>query len=221
MYNTDIPTRAELPTSAQLVRSTAIAVAAATVILVTIVLPSEYAYDPTGIGTQLGLTEMGEIKMQLAEEAAADEQMMMQQQAPANQTPALPAPNQGSSLPARLIQELFIGSAMAQTAATRSDEMTIELTPGQGAEVKLVMLEGAVANFSWTVQGGVVNYDIHGDGGGKSTSYEKGRGVPSHEGVVTAAFTGNHGWFWRNRGKENVTVTLRTNGAYSEIKRAM
>lgn len=72
MYNTDIPARAELPTSARLIRSTAIAAAAATVILVTIVLPSEYAVDPTGIGRVLGLTDMGKIKVQLAAEAKAD-----------------------------------------------------------------------------------------------------------------------------------------------------
>ena len=72
MYNTDIPTRAELPTSRQLLRSTVIAVVAAAAILVTIVLPAEYAIDPTGIGRALGLTEMGEIKSQLAKEAEAD-----------------------------------------------------------------------------------------------------------------------------------------------------
>ena len=70
MYNTDMPTRAELPTTRQLLRSTAIAVVSAAAILVTIVLPAEYGIDPTGIGTALGLAEMGEIKTQLAEEAA-------------------------------------------------------------------------------------------------------------------------------------------------------
>ena len=62
MYNSDIPTHAELPSSAQLIKSTIIAIAAAIVILVTIVLPSEYAIDPTGVGKMLNLTEMGEIK---------------------------------------------------------------------------------------------------------------------------------------------------------------
>jgi len=28
----------------------------------------------------------------------------------------------------------------------------------------------------------------------------------------TAAFTGNHGWFWRNRTAAPVTFTLRTGG---------
>lgn len=72
MYNSNIPTQAELPTSAQLLRSTIIAIVTAALLLVTVVLPSEYAIDPTGIGKLLGLTEMGEIKAQLAEEAEAD-----------------------------------------------------------------------------------------------------------------------------------------------------
>lgn len=47
MYNNDIPTRAELPSSAQLIKSTILAIAAAIVILVTVILPAEYAIDPT------------------------------------------------------------------------------------------------------------------------------------------------------------------------------
>ena len=68
MYNTDLPNRAELPSSTQLLRSTVLAIVAAAVLLATVVLPSEYAVDPTGIGRVLGLTQMGEIKMQLAAE---------------------------------------------------------------------------------------------------------------------------------------------------------
>ncbi len=56
---------------------------------------------------------------------------------------------------------------------------------------------------------------------GNSISYEKGRGVPESEGVIKAAFDGNHGWFWRNRTATEVTITLRTRGAYSDIKRVM
>lgn len=218
MYNTDIPTRAELPTSAQLLRSTVIAIVAATAILVTIVLPAEYALDPTGVGRALGLAEMGEIKAQLAEEAERDRAADQQSEIPA----ALPTPDQRSSLASRIFAELVIGSAAAQTTpAGRTDEMTITLKPGEGTEVKLVMNQGARVNFTWAVSGGVVNFDLHGDGGGQQTSYEKGRGVPGAEGVLEAAFDGNHGWFWRNRGRVDVTVTLRTNGDYADIKRMM
>lgn len=208
MYNSDIPSRAELPTSRQLLRSTLIAIVAALAILVTIVLPAEYNIDPTGVGRVLGLAQMGEIKVQLAEEAERDRQM--------DQNTTVPAP--GSSLLGRVFAALVVSPASAQTAS-RQDVTTLTLTPGQGAEIKLVMKAGAKADYSWTVSGGVVNFDTHGDGGGKSISYEKGRAVPGDDGVLEAAFDGNHGWFWRNRGSADVTLTLKTSGAYAEIKR--
>ena len=73
MYNSDSPLRAELPSSKQLLRSTILAGVSAVVLLVAIVLPAEYGIDPTGVGRVLRMTEMGNIKQQLAAEAAADE----------------------------------------------------------------------------------------------------------------------------------------------------
>ncbi len=75
MYNSDMPTRAELPGSKQLIRSTLIAFFTALALLVTIILPAEYAIDPTGVGRMLGLTDMGEIKQQLEAEARLDAQL--------------------------------------------------------------------------------------------------------------------------------------------------
>ena len=202
MHNANIPTHVDLPSSKQLVRSTLIALAAAGAILVAVVLPAEYGVDPTGAGEILDLTEMGRIKTQLAAEAEADRNVDVAA-APTAAPAVAPPPVATPTAP----------------SASRSDEMRITLTPGEGAEVKLVMDQGAKAKFDWTVTGGVVNFDLHADGGGRSTSYEKGRGVPAAEGVLEAAFDGNHGWYWRNRGDSPVTVTLRTSGAYSDIKR--
>jgi hypothetical protein len=55
--------------------------------------------------------------------------------------------------------------------------------------------------------------------GGQKASYEDGRGVADQAGELTAQFTGSHGWFWRNRTDAPVTLTLRTGGAYAELKR--
>ena len=98
------------------------------------------------------------------------------------------------------------------------DKVSYTLPPGEGVEVKLVMEAGQVARFYWTANGGVVNYDTHADGGGQSLSYEQGRAVPEQAGELTAAFTGNHGWFWRNRTDAPVTLTLRTAGQYAEMR---
>ena len=210
MHNAQRPNLDDLPTARQLWRSTAIAAGVAALILVTVVWPSEYGIDPTGIGGVLGLTEMGEIKSQLSEEAEADRLMLEGQIEP-----------QSSWQPGLLevISGAIVGTAHAQEAPVWKDEITFALEPGQGIEIKLVMEGGAVAPFEWAVAGGVVNFDLHGDGSGDEISYEKGRAVAQAAGELTAAFPGNHGWFWRNRGDAAVSVTLRVAGAYSEIKR--
>ncbi|MCF6234660.1 MAG: transmembrane anchor protein [Rhodobacteraceae bacterium] len=209
MYNSNKPDLDELPSSAQLLKSTIIAAVVAVVLLITVILPAEYGIDPTRTGQALGLVEMGEIKMQLQDEAEADRQMQLEE---------TNASDDQSSLIDQIFG-VFIGAAHAQSDAGEwTDKISLTLTPGQGKELKLVMQEGAAAEFSWSSDSGVVNYDLHGDGSGKEISYEKGRGVPGQDGVLVAAFTGNHGWFWRNRTKQDVTLTLLVRGDYSALK---
>ena len=216
MYNTDVPSRSELPSTRQLIRSTIVAAISAVVLLYTVVLPSEYGVDPTGIGSALGLTQMGEIKTRLAKEAADD--AAATQASHSGAAAAVKAPDEkpraepSAAAPAP-------HSVPAPNQPTWRDEMTFTLTPGQGTEIKLKMKEGEKALYAWSVQGGAVNFDTHGDALGRSISYQKGRGVASDEGELVAAFTGNHGWFWRNRGEATVTVILKTRGDYSDIKR--
>ncbi|WP_432256624.1 hypothetical protein [Limimaricola sp. AA108-03] len=99
-----------------------------------------------------------------------------------------------------------------------TDEASYTLAPDEGIELKLSMNEGATAEFEWTANGSVLNFDTHGEGAGETVSYEKGRATPSQAGRLTAAFDGSHGWFWRNRTEEPVTVTLRVRGDYAELQ---
>ena len=221
MYNSDTPSRAELPSSRQLARSTILAAISALVLLVAVVLPAEYGIDPTGIGRVLRMTEMGNIKKQLAAEAAADTALAAPSPA-AGTTPGL-APASAVEPPTKAV-EAAAPKEPAKPAAPKiewRDEMPVTLTPGEGTEIKLKMVQGAKAQYLWVVEGGEVNFDAHGDAPGKSISYKKGRGVSSDEGVLEAAFTGNHGWYWRNRGKSNVKVILRTRGDYKDIKKVI
>lgn len=269
MYNARRPSPDELPSTGELLRSTALALVAAGAILVTVVLPAEYGIDPTGAGRALGLTEMGEIKMALAAEAEADRiaqeeaerryelesgqpfDLVIADEAPPVTAPAPAAAAAPVANPATADAEApaadpiaaaleAVAAAEAERLARASpvevapvpapepvapatpewtDSISFTLTPGEGIEYKLVMEEGAVAEFDWVADGGVVNFDLHGDGSGRSISYEKGRAVPAAAGALEAAFTGNHGWFWRNRTEANVTVTLRVRGRYTELKR--
>lgn len=223
MYNSDTPLRAELPSSKQLLRSTILAAIAALVLLIAVVLPAEYGIDPTGAGRVLRLTEMGDIKQQLAAEAAADAAAA----APATLSPTTGAAGMATANAAELPVMAAVAAApkgQTQAAAPKiewRDETPLTLTPGEGAEIKLKMAQGAKAQYAWVVEGGEVNFDTHGDAPGKSISYEKGRAVSSDAGVLEAAFTGNHGWYWRNRGQSSVKVILRTRGDYTEIKKML
>lgn len=255
-----------------LIRSTLIAGGAALGVLTVFYLPAEYGIDPTGLGSVMGLTEMGQIKQQLYAEAEAEaagtpvltvsDPMIYERfdrleaqvaaiadviGAPVEVTPAAapaapaapapaPAPEpavepvpeeavvepvaEPQPAPEEVAPQPEVEAAVAEaaTASDWRDEVSYTLAPGEGIELKLVMEEGQTARFEWTANGAVVNYDTHGDGGGQKISYEQGRGVGEQTGELTAAFTGNHGWFWRNRTDAPVTVTLRTAGAYSEIK---
>ena len=211
MFNSQMPRLEDLPTSKQLIRSTIIAAATAGAILVAVILPSEYGVDPTGAGKLLGLTEMGEIKMQLAEEAAADAAA----DAAASQEAAALAVAQAAAGGAQQ-------AAPQPGVAGRNDTTRVTLAPNEGAEVKLTAAKGARIAFDWSVEGGHVNFDTHADGQGISYhGYGKGRESIGEQGELVAAFDGKHGWFWRNRSGAPVTITLRTRGEYSEVKRVV
>lgn len=145
----------------------------------------------------------------------------MEEAAPAPEPEPGPAPDAAPELtaePAPGETTAAVDAATAEATSGWRDEVSYSLAPSEGIEVKLVMQEGQTARFEWTANGSVVNYDTHGDGSGQKVSYEQGRGVPDQAGELTAAFTGNHGWFWRNRTDAPVTVTLRTAGDYAEMK---
>jgi len=203
MNNAPKPNLEDLPTKAQLFRSTIIAGIGAVAILVTVYLPAEHAIDPTGVGRVLGLTEMGEIKVQLAEEAEADRLLDEQR-----------ARDQSSSV-LDTVFGLFVGTAHAQE--TWQDEVTFTLEPGATAEIKMTMEAGNVVDYAWTATGGRVNFDLHAHSGGESIDYERGAGQTAGEGSIEAPFAGDHGWFWRNRDTTPITMTIQLRGDYSAV----
>lgn len=200
MHNAPHPRLEDLPSKAQLFRSSILAAIGAAVILVTAYLPAEHAIDPTGVGRVLGLTEMGEIKRELAEEAARDAEIHAE----------------GSSSLIDDIFGLFVGMAHAQGVWT--DTVTFTLAPDASTEIKLVMAEGDVAEYMWVASGGRINFDLHAHGDGQSIDYDRGRGATDGEGLIEAPFAGEHGWFWRNRDGTDITVTLQVRGSYSDLK---
>lgn len=204
MFNAEKPSLEELPSSAQLLRSTVVAALSAIVILVTVVLPAEYGIDPTGAGKALGLKEMGDIKRQLSEEAERDHGADLRKD---------PQP-----MFIGRVFDALVGAAHAQESTAWTNKVSFDLAPGDTRELKLKMKKGDVAEYHMVVEGGRVNFDLHAHGNGKSITYKKGRGSTGLKGEIVAAFDGEHGWFWRNRDKTDLTVTVQLRGTYSKLK---
>ena len=202
MFNAKQPIEKDLPSSAQLLKSTIIAIIVIVILFVMVILPAEYGTDPTGVGKLLGLKEMGDIKMSLLEES------------------------QNESLQESEPFSIDTDSVEAEKISNTINEDVVEITiePGKAIEIKLEMKIGDVVQYEWrTIKGGL-NYNLHGDGykgSKKSINYKKGRMVPSDSGELKAEFDGYHGWFWRNREKFSVTVILQTSGDYIRIKQML
>ena len=167
-------------------------------IAVAVVLPAETDRDPTGLGRVFGLAEMGRIKVALANEAAAD----------AKAADAIPnvVERRPTSVP---------GSRWR-------DSMSITLQPSEGIEVKMSMRTAEKARYAWTTDGGEVYFNMHGEPPNAPKDYAAhryGKGTSAAEsGELVAAFDGVHGWFWRNRTEQPITITLQTAGEYLVLK---
>jgi hypothetical protein len=83
------------------------------------------------------------------------------------------------------------------------------------------MQKGARVSFSWETTGGSLNFDTHGDPYEDPNGYHRySKGVMTQrdQGELVAVFGGWHGWFWRNRDKAPVTVTVKYEGEFSTTK---
>lgn len=199
------PTAAELPSKKKLNRATLIAAGVAAVLLVTTVLPAEYGVDPTGVGSVLGLTPMGEMKReQAASEAGATE-----------------AAPEAESADLTLDPEPAAGTAPVTAGAGQNGEVTLTLAPDEGTEVKATMKAGDKLEYQWSTGGPKVNYELHGEEFGAAaseyTSYEKGTSA-GESGTFQAPFEGTHGWFWRNRTGEPLTITVKATGTFQKFE---
>jgi hypothetical protein len=169
--------------------ATGIAILVAGLLLVTVVLPAEYAADPLGTGAQLGLLELGETGQQVAAMDAA----------------AKASPGQAEIV-------------VPQTRPFASETVDFRIEPGKGMEYKYRLDKGQALLYSWSATA-PVHFEFHAepDGGprGYAQTYEKQDSAAAAAGTLTAPFAGIHGWYWENRTGSPVTVTLKSSGFYT------
>jgi hypothetical protein len=165
------------------------------VILVTVVLPAEFAVDPLGTGAKLGLLPLGVVGQQVA------------------------ALNQQASEAGRAGGASGAGAILvAQEKPFQQESVDFTLKPREGMEYKYRLDKGEALLYSWKATA-PVDYELHaepdGAPAGYAQSYEKKSASPGASGTLTAPFPGIHGWYWENKTDHEVTVTLKTAGYYN------
>jgi hypothetical protein len=191
-------------------KSAVLTVIIGALIVVVAVLPAEKGVDPTGIGRMLGLTQMGELKQELAAELAYDNEILER---------ARLADSADAAEAAAMEKDSASSPAFARDPSTQSDISTITVPANGSFEFMLPMQTGARVRYSWSTAGPPLDYAVMGDSTAAGTAsalvYSRGFGKSSKIGVIVAEFDGRHGWYWRNTTDSAVTLTLQTSGDYA------
>ncbi len=123
----------------------------------------------------------------------------------------------GAALGLTGLAEENSGALNSREGAWREDRIEFQLAPFEALEYKYRMTGGSALLFDWRA-GSEVLFDMHaepdGAAPGYAESFAKSRSS-GEAGSYTAPFDGIHGWFWQNRGQEDVTVVLETRGYFS------
>ncbi|MBI3268398.1 MAG: hypothetical protein HYZ53_05200 [Planctomycetes bacterium] len=219
-----------LPSHAELVKATGVALLAAGTLLLTVVLPAEYGIDPTGAGGLLGLAGMKRGALRVTEPVATEP--AAQPIGPLPPTPpdhVAPAAQAGAASVAPVAVSPAAAAPIAKQpespvvkrdAPFRTDSISVLLLPGEGAEVKAAMETGDNFVFSWTTDGGLVDFEMHGEPSNNpktSKTHWKDKQKDSGHGSFVAPFDGAHGWYWVNEGRKAVRVKVTTSGFYERL----
>ena len=155
------------------------------VLLLTVILPSEYGLDPFGTGEKLGLTAMAEASSKPAAAIITTE---------------------GGSKTGTPQTGAYKVDAVQFTVAPKDGfEYKYRIEKGAG----MLYSWKASGRLQYEFHG-----EPDGAGGDTFESYEKQEG-DREAGSLIAPFSGIHGWYWENPGAAPVTITLTSSGFYA------
>ncbi|MFT6654560.1 MAG: hypothetical protein ACJAWI_001324 [Marinomonas primoryensis] len=109
----------------------------------------------------------------------------------------------------------------------KSTELEIVLTAGNAMELKFTMQKHDTVVYQWQVQGdakGLSLTEFHGhtskpDGSSLGTLVFYKKHKDSQEsGSLTAAFAGDHGWYFENDSDKDISIQLTAAGWYESVR---
>ncbi len=107
-------------------------------------------------------------------------------------------------------------------APHRTETMTVPLAPREQIEVKIGMVTGHTALFSWKSDGPALYTDFHAepynDLNDTNLRYVEEETVTEGHGSIRAPYSGMHGWYWRNDSDQPATITIEVSGYFTELR---
>lgn len=191
--------------------SAAIGVVIALAVLFVFILPAEFGVDPTGLGARLGLSQMNAeptrtIEVEVVDVLSGNENLA-----------DVEIPDFGEPVP-------LPNTSIHQLSDTppHTDTIVVTIPAESETEVKTVLRQSQVINYTWSTDQGTIYADFHGHDPELGNEFwvrylEDQEGSSGHSGSLVAPFNGEHGWYWLNYNEYPVTVTLTVTGFHDDI----
>lgn len=195
----------------QILKATSAALVIGIVVFVTAVLPAEYGSDPLGTGKLFGLIRL--YNFQYHQAAVAIE-------TPAS--PLLTIADLGSD-PSVAMPKEANNPAPAKQYEERQDSVTVRVPAGKGLEFKMNVLKYGKVKYEWVTDHGVLFTDFHGEVKEEHPDPNKDEYFQSYTeaysnniiGTFLAPYEGRHGWYFKNKSKTDIVVSIKLKGQYT------
>ncbi len=194
----------------QLIKYLIISILIGGIVLVTAILPAEYNIDPLGTGELFGFSRLYT--------EPAEEEIGMENAALKFKKLTIEESGSGPDVP---VPEKVNAPAPAEQYTMREDnDITVVVPAGKGIEYKFKMLKYGSTKYEWTTDGSILYSDMHGElllaNPPEDEFFESYAEAYSNNmtGTLLAPFEGIHGWYFRNKNKEDVTVNIKLKGQY-------
>jgi len=195
----------------QLIKSFIIAMFIGGFVLITAVLPAEFNMDPLGTGKLLGFSKL---YVDNSEKKAVQ---------PILKFNKLTIKQLGS--PKSIKKPIEANNPPPENQySEREDVVKVTIPAGKGIEYKVKILKYGSVKYDWITDDGVVYLDFHGEvkqeNPPKEVFYESYTLANSNNmaGTFTAPFEGKHGWYFKNKNKEDIVITIKLKGQYQLFK---
>ena len=119
--------------------------------------------------------------------------------------------------PAQQNTKTVVSCPVGEQLASWQNIVMINVPAQSGLEYKFYIQQGAAITYQWTVDGGELYFDFHGEPAGNKTGYFKSyreTTASKSDGSLTAPFSGTHGWYWKNESAHAIQIMLKTKGQY-------